>query len=115
MPTLWIYCATPAGLLREGNVDSAIGQARKALEPMRAAYGTQKLYVEAVKKPPRQRRLTERWAVMVEDLYSTMSGASHNDEVTKEFEYTPEDATVLVTTTAGMLKKWAGDRDRGML
>jgi hypothetical protein len=99
------------GLLREGNVDSAIGQARKALEPIRAAYGTQKVFGDAVKKNPRQRSLAERWAVMVEDLFSTMSGASHNDDVTKEFEYTREDSAMLVTATAGMLKKWAGDRD----
>ncbi|MET8361261.1 hypothetical protein [Micromonospora sp. NPDC005171] len=99
------------GLLREGNVPSAIGQARKALEQVREAYGTQKVFVGAVKKSPRQRSLAERWACMVEDLFSTMSGASHNDDMTKEFEYTREDGAMLITATAGMLKRLAADRD----
>lgn len=97
-------------LLREGNVDAAIGQARKALEQVRKEYGTQKLYDVATKKSPRTRALPERWAIMVEDLYSTMSGAAHNDEVTKEFTYTREDGAMLLTATAGMLKRLAADR-----
>lgn len=99
------------GLLREGNVASAIGQARKALEQVREAYGTQKVFAEAVKKSPRQRTLSERWACMVEDLFSTMSGASHNDAVTRDFEYTREDGQMLITATAGMLKRLSADRD----
>ncbi|MFI7283434.1 hypothetical protein ACIBOV_24545 [Micromonospora chersina] len=97
-------------LLREGNVDAAIGQARKALEQVRKEYGTQKLYEAATKKTPRTRTLPERWAIMVEDLYSTMSGAAHNDEVTKEFTYSQEDGAMLITATAGMLKRLAADR-----
>ncbi|NES14602.1 MULTISPECIES: hypothetical protein [Micromonospora] len=97
-------------LLREGNVDASIGQARKALEQARKEYGTQKLYEAATKKSPRTRALPERWAIMVEDLYSTMSGAAHNDEVTKEFTYSQEDGAMLITATAGMLKRLAADR-----
>ncbi|MFF0371586.1 hypothetical protein [Micromonospora sp. NPDC005087] len=48
------------GLLREGNLPSAIGQARKALEQVRESYGTQKVFADAVKKTPRQRTLAER-------------------------------------------------------
>ncbi|MFJ6167262.1 hypothetical protein ACIQH6_19230 [Micromonospora orduensis] len=99
------------GLLREGNVPSAIGQARKALEQVREAYGTQKAFADAVKKTPRQRTLAERWACMVEDLFSTMSGASHKDDVTREFEYTREDGAMLITATAGMLKRLSADHD----
>ncbi|MEU8333392.1 hypothetical protein [Micromonospora sp. NPDC048839] len=97
-------------LLREGSVDAAIGQARKALEQVRKEYGTQKLYETATKKSPRTRPLAERWAIMVEDLYSTMSGAAHADEVTKEFTFTREDGAMLLTATAGMLKRLAADR-----
>ncbi|MFF0176073.1 hypothetical protein [Micromonospora profundi] len=99
------------GLLREGNIPAAIGQARKALEQVREEYGTQKVFADAVKKSPRQRSLSERWACMVEDLFSTMSGASHNDTVTRDFEYTREDGAMLITATAGMLKRLAADRD----
>ncbi len=41
-----------------------------------------------------------------------MSGASHNDDVTKTFEYSVEDGAMLVTAAAGMLKRLASDRDR---
>ncbi|NYH41958.1 hypothetical protein HNR22_001685 [Micromonospora jinlongensis] len=38
-----------------------------------------------------------------------MSGAGHKDEVTKDFEYTREDAELLIVSTAGALKwLWAG-------
>ncbi|MET8355221.1 MULTISPECIES: hypothetical protein [unclassified Micromonospora] len=93
-------------LLRQGNIEPAIVEARKAVEQVRDAYGTQKLFAAAKAKTPRQRTLDERWAFMVEDLFSTMSGAGHkNDEVTKDFEYTREDAEMLIVATAGMLKR----------
>lgn len=46
---------------------------------------------------------------MVEDLFSTMSGAGHKDEVTKDFEYTREDGEMLIVATAGMLKRLSAD------
>ncbi|GAA4578436.1 hypothetical protein GCM10023176_54330 [Micromonospora coerulea] len=75
------------------------------MEQVRVACGTQKVFAAAVKKTPRQRTLDERWAFMVEDLFSTMSGAGHKDEVTKDFEYTREDGEMLIGATAGMLKR----------
>ncbi|MEU4556527.1 hypothetical protein [Micromonospora violae] len=98
-------------LLRRGNIEPAIVSARKAVEQVRDAYGTQRLFAAAKMKTPRLRTLDERWAFMVEDLFSTMSGAGHKDEVTKEFEYTREDAEMLIVATAGMLKRLsAGSR-----
>ncbi|MBM0226844.1 hypothetical protein [Micromonospora sp. ATA51] len=65
---------------------------------------------EAVKKRPAQRDLRARWAVLVKDLFSTLSGALHDDEVTKTFEYSRADGVALVTAVAGMLNRMAGDR-----
>lgn len=96
-------------LLRQGKVDPAVVSARRAVEQVRVAYGTQKLFGAAVEKKPRQRTLDERWAFVVEDLFSTMSGAGDKDEVAKEFEYTREDAEMLIVATAGMLKRLSVD------
>lgn len=97
-------------LLRQGSIEPAIVQARKALEQIRVAYSTQKLFNAAKTKAPRQRTYDERWAFMVEDLFSTMSGAGHKaDEVTKDFEYTREDGEMLIVATAGMLKRLSAD------
>ncbi|MEV4819961.1 hypothetical protein [Micromonospora tulbaghiae] len=92
-------------LLRQGRIEPAIVEARKAVEQVRVAYGTQKLFAAAKEKTPRQRTLDERWAFMVEDLFSTMSGAGHKDPVTQDFEYTREDGEMLIIATAGMLKR----------
>ncbi|MFE9656997.1 hypothetical protein [Micromonospora sp. NPDC006431] len=92
-------------LLRQGNIEPAIIEARKAVEQVRAAYSTQKLFNAARTKTPRDRTYDERWAFMVEDLFSTMSGAGHKQGVTKDFEYTREDAEMLIVATAGMLKR----------
>lgn len=97
-------------LLRDNKVDGALLAARKALEVVRAGYGTEAVYKEAVKQRPSQRDLRERWAVMVEDLFSTLSGALHNDEVTKDFVYSREDGVMLVAATAGMLGRLAKER-----
>ncbi|MEV4825727.1 hypothetical protein [Micromonospora sp. NPDC049274] len=96
-------------LLRQGNIDPAIVEARKAVEQVRDAYGTLKLFNAARTKAPRERTYDERWAFMVEDLFSTMSGAGHADPVTQDFEFTREDAEMLIVATAGMLKRLSVD------
>ncbi|RQX13370.1 hypothetical protein DDE19_25865 [Micromonospora ureilytica] len=97
-------------LLRDNKVDAALLAARKALEVVRASFGTEAVYKEAVKQRPAQRDLRARWAVMVEDLFSTLSGALHNDEVTKDFVYSREDGATLIAGTAGMLGRLAKER-----
>lgn len=98
-------------LLLEGKVDASVSQARMALEQVRKECGTQKLYETATKKTLPHRTLAERWAILAEDLWATMSGSVHNDDVTKEITYTHADAAMLVTVTAGMLKWLATDRE----
>nr|WP_147252762.1 hypothetical protein [Micromonospora provocatoris] len=114
---------TARGLLGEGKIEEALGEARKALEVARAWYGTAKTVREWEKKAkeareqgaspdPRKRTLDERWAFQVEDLFSLLSGAAHDDDVTKEFAYTRADGVALVASTAGVLGRLAADRQR---
>ncbi|MEU7981443.1 hypothetical protein AB0B63_23310 [Micromonospora sp. NPDC049081] len=91
-------------LLRQGSIE-----ARKAVEQVRAANETQRLFNAGKTKSPREQTYDERWAFMVEDLFSTMSAAGHKGEVTKDFEFTREDGEMLIVATAGMLKRLSAD------
>jgi hypothetical protein len=91
-------------LLLDGKYDPALGEARKALEPVRAAMRTAYQSAKA-KTDARQRSLEERFAMMVEDLFSLLSGAAHDDPVTQNFTYSREDAVTLIASTAGMVKR----------
>ncbi|WP_306209550.1 hypothetical protein [Actinoplanes sp. RD1] len=91
-------------LLLDGKYDPALGEARKALEPVRAAMRT--VYQSGkAKTDAHQRLLDERFAMMVEDLFSLLSGAAHDDPVTQDFTYSREDAVTLIASTAGIVKR----------
>lgn len=94
-------------LLRDNQVDAALGEARKALEPALEAARDGGLAKAARAKPATQRLLDERFAVLVEDMFSLLSGAAHDDEVTKDFRYSRAEATTLIATTAGLLNRLA--------
>ena len=94
-------------LLRDGKLDSALVAARKALDPVVADARTADLALNARKKSARDRDLPERFAVLVDDLHSVLSGAAHVDEVTEDFRYTRAEATGLVAAAAGLLHRLA--------
>ncbi|MBM7086822.1 hypothetical protein [Micromonospora humidisoli] len=96
-------------LLRQGRIGPAIVEARNALEQIRSAYRTLRLFNAGKTKSPKDRTPDERWAFMVEDLFSTMNAAGHNGEVTKDCAFTREDGEMLIATTAGMLKRLPAD------
>lgn len=104
-PVRIVYCDPWADHPAWAHNDPAIVSARQALAPVRDAYGTQKLFAAPKEKAPRQRSIDERWAFMVENRSSAMSGAGYKDEVTKDFECTREDAELLIVSTVGMLKR----------
>lgn len=114
---------TARTLIGEGKVEEALGEARKALEVARAWYGTAKtvrdwerrareMREQGESPDPRKRTLEERWAFQIEDLFSLLSGAAHDDDVTKTFTYTRPDGVALVAATAGVLGRLAADRQR---
>lgn len=94
-------------LLRDNQIDAALGEARKALEPVLEAARDGGLAKGAQGKAARERTLAERFAVQVEATFSLLSGAAHDDEVTKDFRYTRTEAVALLVTTAGLLNRLA--------
>ena len=98
-------------LIGDNHLEEALGEARKAVEAIRVAEGTLDTVRQAGSKHPRDRDQRERWAYFVEDAFSLLSGAAHDDPGTTEhFVWTREDVLALVTTTAGLLNR-RGARD----
>lgn len=93
-------------LLRNNDVDAAMGAARLALEPVRDALGTVVAAAAAPAKA-RDRNQDERLAVLVEAAYSVLCGAMHDDALTKTFRYTRADAVTMIATVAGLLRQVA--------
>jgi hypothetical protein len=54
---------------------------------------------------PRERTQAQRWSVLVDDLYSLASGASHDDAVTEHFAWSRDDAVMIVSAVAGLLSR----------
>ena len=96
-------------LIQEGRVEEALSEARKALEFVRTAEGTRQIVQQAAGKSSRARDLRERWAYLVEDTFSLLSGAAHDDRGTTEhFDWTRADAIALVGAVAGLLSRVGG-------
>jgi predicted pyridoxine 5'-phosphate oxidase superfamily flavin-nucleotide-binding protein len=95
-------------LIQDDRVEEALAEARKTLEFVRKAGGTAQIVQQAAAKKPRDRDLRERWAYLVEDIFSLLSGAAHDDQGTTEhFTWTRADAVALVASTAGLLGRLA--------
>jgi hypothetical protein len=71
-------------LIRHNHLEEALGEARKAVEAIRAEDGTSDTVRQARSKTPRDRDQRERWAFLVEDIFSLLSGAAHDDPGTTE-------------------------------
>lgn len=98
-------------LIQGDHLEEALGEARKAVEAVRAAYKTSNLAAAAKDKPRKERDKDERWALLVEDLFGLVSGAAHDDpDLSEHFEWTRAEAVALVATTAGLLARLAGER-----
>jgi hypothetical protein len=86
------------GHITDGEYEEAVVKARAALEYVRQVVPT-----EAQNTVARQRTQAQRWRVLIDDLYNLASGASHDDEVTKDFAWSRNDAIMIVGTAAGLL------------
>jgi hypothetical protein len=91
-------------LLRNNDVDAAMGAARLALEPVRDMLGTA-ASASAAPAKTRERNQDQRLAALVEAAYSVLCGAMHDDELTKTFRYTRADAITMIATVAGLLRQ----------
>jgi hypothetical protein len=90
-------------LLRAGDIDAALGAARLALEPARQ----EDLARLASPKKARERDLAERYAILIEDTYSVLCGAMHDDALTKTFRYSRAETAGLIATVAGLVHRYA--------
>jgi hypothetical protein len=57
------------------------------------------------KGDPRQRDLAQRFAVLRDALWAIASGAHHDDAVTGNFAYTPDDARAVTACAAALLQR----------
>ncbi|WP_127357252.1 hypothetical protein [Actinacidiphila soli] len=93
-------------LIGSGDFEGAVGKARSALDPVRAACNTEALHSQAVNKKAKERTQEERWAMLIQNAYALFSGAPHDDEGTTEhFAWTRADAVAAVATAAGLLTR----------
>lgn len=97
-------------LLRDNEIDAALGAARKALEPILEAARDGGVSKGAAAKSARDRDLPERFAVLIEATHSLLCGAAHDDETTAAFRYTRAEAQTLIAATAGLVKRLAESR-----
>jgi len=96
-------------LIREGDdakhIDGALLSARKALEPVRKKLRTIAVAKSAAGIESRQHTQEQREAVLIEALFAYVSGAMHNDPVTKDFEYSRTNAITALAATPGLIRR----------
>lgn len=83
----------------EDDIDGAILEARRALEWIRLHSG----WTWPLNKDPRQRGKDERWAAIRVAVEDQTSGSVHEDEVTKTFTYSRDEAKALIAIAAALL------------
>ncbi|MFC8278172.1 hypothetical protein ACFUJR_37755 [Streptomyces sp. NPDC057271] len=92
-------------LLNASEILPAILQIRRALEWVQQNCGWDK---PAQGKRPRDCSQSERWGRILDSLYSQTSGALHDDEVTRDFDYSRAEAETLLAMTAALLRNVPG-------
>lgn len=92
------------GHIVDGRYEEAIVKARAALDYVRYVNPADS---SAQLTKARQRTQSQRWSVLVDSLYSLASGANHDDEVTKDFMWSRDDAVMVVAAVAGLLGRLA--------
>ncbi|MCX3061548.1 hypothetical protein [Streptomyces beihaiensis] len=103
-------------LTQAGHAEEGIGETRKALERYRKAYRTWALTKTAAAKDAHDRTKEERWALLVEDAFSLLSGAAHDDPgTTDQFEWPDSEAVTLNALVAGLLTRLANDPEHRVL
>jgi hypothetical protein len=93
-------------LLRDGNYEACIQTCRSVLDNLKdlAPLAT----VSELKAIlPQSRNQMQRWSALFHDLYSLTSGANHDDEVTRTFTWTRNDAQAALAIAAALLARAA--------
>lgn len=88
------------GHITDGKYEEAVIKARAVRDYVREVVPSDSLARDV---KPRDRTQIQRWSVLIDDLYSLASGASHDDAVTQGFRWNRNDAVMLVSAVAGLL------------
>lgn len=92
--------------IRNGQFEQAVTLSRSALDAVRDACDTRKVYVAARDKKPQERDQVERWSMLIQAAFDLYSSAPHDDPGTTEhFTWTRADAVAAVATAAGLLAR----------
>lgn len=110
------HLRTARSYLMEGKVKATPTEIRLALDTVRIAYGTKKALQAALSKKPTDRSVYDRWVVLVEGAYSTLSAFIHeDDEAVAGAEIDRPLAIALVAQVAGMVARLAAELRTGVL
>lgn len=103
--------STARALIRRGDLDTVAAPLRQVLDPVRAFYKTRDVYQVAEPKKAKERNLNERFAMVVQNLYSWLSSFEHDDEdAIKGLVMDPAEANMALAEVAGLLHRLARDR-----
>jgi hypothetical protein len=87
--------------LADGRYESCVATCRLALDSLATLKPPlSKKPIDA--KAAQTRSQAERWAVLQHDLHSLLSGAHHDDEITKPFTWNRQDAEAILVAVAGL-------------
>lgn len=91
-------------LLLDGNFDECVRVCRLVLDNVKALSERESTGAAGAAKA-QKRSQSQRWDVLLQDLYSLASGAHHDDEVTREFTWSRTDAQAALAMTAALLSR----------
>jgi hypothetical protein len=99
---------TARALIRRGEFGAVAAELRQALDPVRAIYQTPDVHGPALSKAARQRTEAERFAIVVQALYSWLSAYIHDDdESVRGCEMDRPAAIWALAAVAGLLHRAA--------
>jgi hypothetical protein len=91
--------------LNTGDFDAAIVTTRKVMERAQAAANWPGI---TRNDDPQARSQDQRWRAIYKAAFDQASGATHEDEVTKDFTYNRREAEALIGIAAALLKAAPG-------
>ncbi|MGW7529098.1 hypothetical protein [Streptomyces sp. NPDC054783] len=102
---------TARSYIRDGIVNAVAAELRQALDAVRVAHDTKKLAPAIRDKKSRDRSVSERWMLEVEDTYSHLSAFIHdNEEAIAGAALDRAQAVELLANVAGKVHRLAADR-----
>jgi hypothetical protein len=90
--------------LRDGNYETCVQTCRSVLDNLKELMPPASVNELKATAPP-SRNQAQRWSALFQDLYSLTSGANHDDELTRSFNWSRSDAQAALAITAALLAR----------